>query len=327
MATVTISPPNTTSTDGGVQMLVYISAALWVLFMPAPRLVEYKGLALSGGAQLGFAHVAYLQTLQQLNLLAQTKTFVGTSVGAVVAFLFTMGVPLMEIMRAFSDMSLGDLINLSHFEHLKENYGLDTGEWLIAHIMMTLHRHGLDPMITFQQLEDLRGYNLTVVATQFDTNSAIYFRSATHPHVPIIKAVRFSIGLPLLFTLATFEGHSYIDGAFRDNFPFNWLSAHMKPEDAISGNLIIGSRPRVVSDVLSYVYNLFVVMTSLVNPEDFRNQAVVSEILDVPMVAYTTTPANNKQCFQIAQLATLRYLFAPEQSPPRSVQAAKPGPT
>ena len=84
-------------------------------------------LILSGGGVKGVAHLGALKALHELGLLQNIDTFVGTSIGAFIGVLLSIGYSPDELYKFTSMMDLSKMKELS-FDNLFRLFGLDDGK-------------------------------------------------------------------------------------------------------------------------------------------------------------------------------------------------------
>jgi NTE family protein len=162
----------------------------------------------------------------------------GTSAGAITAALLAVGANADEMhsilgstdFAAFMDGKfgfVGDAVRL-----VKE-YGIYKGDefeqWCRQQIgTITQRINGTpQPDITFAQLSALAAKeptcfrNLYVVSTNLNRQTAEVFSAKTQPDLPIWKAVRMSMSIPLFFEAFHFNGNVYVDGGISWNYPID----------------------------------------------------------------------------------------------------------
>lgn len=182
----------------------------------------YKSIVFSGGGMRGIAFVGALRALIEGNLvdLDRVNKFVGTSIGAVLALFLATGHTIDEIESYVVATDFGALamrdICVSGFV---TRYGLYSGKAIVSFLRdCTARRHGGVRSMTFQQLYEATGSDLTVVGACVNDSSVTYFNRENTPNADIHDAVRISLGIPYIFTSVTYRGNSYVDGGIFDNF-------------------------------------------------------------------------------------------------------------
>lgn len=164
--------------------------------MPKQRLIP----VLAGGGTRLPAHVGVLCALEELDY--RIDRLVGVSGGSIVAALYAAGRPL------------------SHLRHLVET--VDFRQFRGYSIRRLLSAGGLSDGAHFERWLDgeLQGasfadlsLDLQVVATDVRSGEPVVFNRDNAPRLKVARAVRFSMGIPLLFTFESYRDHLMVDGS------------------------------------------------------------------------------------------------------------------
>lgn len=175
----------------GQELSTWLSRA----FDRRPRSV---GLALSGGAVRGAAHVGVLQVLEREGI--RPDVVVGTSAGAIVGACYAAGVPIAEISQLLSGLRWPKLARLAWNNRLSL---FDTMP-LEAFVQAT---------IGLQTFDDLPR-RFAAVACDIVTGKRVTLRSGG-----VARAVRASSAIPGLFPPVEIDGRMLVDGGVVDNLP------------------------------------------------------------------------------------------------------------
>lgn len=156
------------------------------------------GLALSGGAVRGAAHIGVLQVLERAGIRADIVA--GTSVGAVVGAGYAAEVPVTDMSHLIRNMRWPTLLSIS----LSNRYGLfDTSpleNFIQTHLDVRL-------------IEELPR-RFAAVACDILTGERIVLDRGS-----VALAVRASAALPGFFSPVEHDGQLLIDGGVVDNLP------------------------------------------------------------------------------------------------------------
>ncbi|MHA1528664.1 MAG: patatin-like phospholipase family protein, partial [Alphaproteobacteria bacterium] len=166
--------------------------------MPAER-KTVVGLALGGGAALGWAHIGVLQVLEEAGL--KPGVVAGTSIGSIVGAAYALG-KMDKIEEVALGVSWFEMALHADFEMFST--GLLGGD----RIMATLRRYFGDVAI-----EDL-DVPYAAVAADLANNEKVVFRSG-----PVVDAVRASISIPGIFRPVANGGRLLVDGGLCDPVP------------------------------------------------------------------------------------------------------------
>lgn len=156
------------------------------------------GLALSGGATFGAAHVGVLQVLEENGI--QPHLVAGTSAGALVGAAYCAGVPLNKIETLFRTMNWPTLLRFS--------------------IRNSLSIFDTQPMEEFlrKEIGDIEFKDLKLpfaaIACDIHTGNRVILDQG-----PLAPAIRASAAIPGLFSPVEINGLLLVDGGIVDNLP------------------------------------------------------------------------------------------------------------
>ena len=216
-------------------LAVLLIAAIGIINAEKPKVC----LVLGGGGAKGFAHIAVLELLEEMEI--PVDFVIGVSSGAIVGGLYSAGYSPEMIKDTLMDLDWTSLFLDSPVSPFRNEFGDD--DLLLRYSDGALHR-ALSPGQT--------AYNLFKTLTakipsyiDFDT-LPIPFRAgvATIPEgkVELIRegdlaeAIRASISLPGVFDPFEIDGKMYIDGGTLDNLPIR-LAAEMGFDIIIASEL------------------------------------------------------------------------------------------
>lgn len=155
---------------------------------------------LAGGGTRLPAHVGILSALTQMDY--QIDRLVGVSGGSIVASLFAFGHSTEYLKDLAFDVDFRQFRGFS-IKRLMRFGGLSDG---------SCFENWLDNQLegaTFSQLKR----ELHVVATDVRSGEPVIFDREHSPDFPVSRAVRFSMGIPLLFTFEKYRNHLMVDGS------------------------------------------------------------------------------------------------------------------
>lgn len=155
------------------------------------------GLALGGGAVLGFAHIGLLMALEEAPI--PVDRLAGTSAGAVVAGLHAFGVSPERTRTILSPLTWRAVSNFS-----RNSLGLLSNEPLAE--------------VVRGELGDVRIEDapipLAIVAADIHTGDAVVLREG-----PLALAVQASAAIPGIYAPVRLEGRTLVDGGIVENVP------------------------------------------------------------------------------------------------------------
>lgn len=226
---------------------------------------EFDTICLSGGGIKGFSFIGaldYLQSIDYINL-AKIKNWVGTSAGAMLCTLFSVGYSVTEIKDFILYFNFRKLSQDIDIDNLLDNMGLDSGDKL-TYIMSTLIRNKtMNPNITFIEHHKLTKSCLTIIGTNFSKGEEAVFNYVKTPNMPVITAIRISSSVPILFTPVLYESDYYVDGALVNNFPINYCN-----QKTTLGIYVKNSTNNKATDVISIIKGCLAIVSDTISNKD-----------------------------------------------------------
>lgn len=165
---------------------------------------EFKyniGFVLSGGGARGFAHLGFLEALNEAGI--RPDIISGTSAGALAGVLYADGYAPKEILSMFKMMSRLELMRPT----------LPKEGLLQINVISKLLRNNLRAK-TFKDLK----IPLIVSATDINNGRIVYFSEGD-----LIETVIASSSIPVIFPPVKIGEFTYVDGGILDNFPIKPL--------------------------------------------------------------------------------------------------------
>lgn len=155
------------------------------------------GLALSGGAARGLAHIAVLEVLEKDDIPVQA--IAGTSSGSIVGALYAAGMPLPEIKKVLLRAKWRDILSFT-----LPRTGLISSDGI---------RRFMEAVLPVQDFSSLT-IPFAAVATDLKTAERVVLRTGS-----ISKAVQASCSLPVIFTPTEMNGNILVDGGVASQVP------------------------------------------------------------------------------------------------------------
>jgi NTE family protein len=241
------------------------------------------GLVMSGGGAKGLFHIGVLKALEENHI--PVDYVAGTSMGAIVAGLYSMGYTPDEMIDYFSlqnfDALLNGVIPLKYRFYSQE---LDeTPEAL--YLNFDIKKKELKPVLPTNLIPpyrmDLEFLNLTSPATAACRNNfdslMVPFRcvaSDINTHKPYIMrkgnlgtAIRASMSYPFVFKPVLVDSTLLFDGGVYNNFPWDVMYNDFHPDVIIGSICTSNPEPPDESDVMSQIANLLVTGTNYTMPD------------------------------------------------------------
>jgi len=215
--------------------------------------MEIRNLVFEGGGMKGIAYAGAIRELDRRGLLGAVTRVAGASAGAITAAFLAVGVEPAELEKILRETDFAAFMDgkgwvFRDASRLFDAYGVHPGntaeDWLrsqIAHLTERLTGRA-QPDLTFAELAALaaaypgRARDLHVVTTNLSQRMTEVFSASSRPDVPIYKAVRMSMSIPLFFEAYPFNGDLYVDGGVSWNYPIDLF-------DGVHKTPAIGAEP------------------------------------------------------------------------------------
>jgi len=173
------------------------------------------GLALSGGAARGIAHIAVLDVLEREGI--PIHTIAGTSAGSVVGALYCAGMPLMEISRILVDTKWTDILKFT-----VPRQGLISSEGIYRF---------MDSILPVKKFSALL-FPFAAVATDLRTGEKVSITTGS-----IARAVQASCSLPVVFTPTEINRRILVDGGVASQIPVRTVREELGSKKVIAVNV------------------------------------------------------------------------------------------
>jgi len=208
------------------------------------------GIALSGGATLGAAHIGVLQVLEREGI--RPDIVAGTSAGALVGAIYCAGVPLNEMEKIFVTMKWPNLLKVVITDPISL-FDMQPMDGVIKKIIGDCDFKDLD--IPF-----------AAIGCDLMTGERVVL-----DHGPVAPAIRASASVPGIFKPVEIDGRMLVDGGLVDNLPVEQLKimgAGFTIASDVSNRGEISKRPEHMFDVLQTMFNIMQDRGALVNPDE-----------------------------------------------------------
>jgi predicted acylesterase/phospholipase RssA len=208
-------------------------------------------LVFSGGGPAALAFVGSLRYLEHTGRMSKVRCMVGSSAGAIVAFLCTLGMGADDIGAWVLERMIR--CGLASFDvegvlELPTRMGLDDGERVTDSLREILReRCGGRTDVTFMELAKCTGKELVVCAANLSLVRHEFFGVETTPDVSVLLALRMSFGVPILFTPVIYKQCVYVDGALFNNLPIDWVMARGASCRVLALNLVLMPPPQTTA--------------------------------------------------------------------------------
>ena len=181
------------------------------MLTPTPKI----GLALSGGAARGIAHISVLETLELEGI--PIHAIAGTSAGSVVGALYAAGMPVSEIRRILVHAEWKDI-----FRPTIPKQGLISSEGIFRFMEEIL------PVKKFASLT----LPFAAVATDLKTAEKVVITSGS-----LARAVQASCSLPVIFTPTEINKKLLVDGGVSSQVPVTAVREELGADIVLAVNV------------------------------------------------------------------------------------------
>ena len=181
------------------------------------------------------AYVGAVKALEEAGIMGGITRFAGSSAGAIMAAALAVGYTADEMHQVMKDTAFSDFMDdtpgfIRDAWRLFNHYGIHRGDYFYNWFGNLMHKKTGNRDITFKQV--YKSYKKVVVITGTCVNKqeVHYYHHLSNPDMPLRKAVRISMSIPIFFKAVRWEGDILADGGVLDNYPLHVF-------DGIDGSL------------------------------------------------------------------------------------------
>lgn len=173
------------------------------------------GLALSGGAARGIAHIAVLDILEQEGV--PIHAIAGTSAGSIIGALYCAGMPVSEIQRTLMNTKWRDILRFT-----VPRTGLISSDGIY---------HFMEKVLPIKKFSALP-LPFAAVATDLRTGEKVSITTGS-----IAKAVQASCSLPVIFTPTEINKKTLVDGGISSQIPVRTVREELGINKVVAVNV------------------------------------------------------------------------------------------
>jgi len=182
---------------------------------------NYNTLILSGGGMKAISIIGALKYFEEENILKDFKTFIGSSAGAVLAYLITIGYTSNELTEVISKIDPSCLIK-NDIENFFTNYGVFNICDIVELIESMAKQKKTTLKITFKEHFKKFKKNLKIIGTNLTKTKTECFSYKITPYMNIYKALEITMAVPYIFCPINYNNNLYCDGGVSCNVPFKY---------------------------------------------------------------------------------------------------------
>ena len=177
-------------------------------------------LVLSGGGVKGLATLGALKCLMDNEIIIKPDIICGTSCGSIIGLFIIIGWSPFDIYNLLLSIDFSQLIQPDYDNIFEDTcFGFNTTDPIMHIVIKMLEKKNIEKKITFKELYDKFKVNLIITGSCVNDANPYYFSKDTKPDMQVLKAIRISISVPILFKPYKYDNKIWIDGGCIDNYP------------------------------------------------------------------------------------------------------------
>ncbi len=258
------------------------------------KMSEFTTLVMSGGGVYGYTMLGCLAYLYENGMLDSIRTYIGTSIGAILGYLLAIGCTPLEVVMSFNKTKV--LNKLASFDLIGMANGQGACQWdVIQHYLEKVTIEKVGEYYTLRDLKERLGRTLICSTYNLDKQSMEYMGPDTHGQVPVLVALRMSASVPLFFEQFKYMGSHYVDGGILDNMPIEQALQHLGLD--LSSESAEEARKKILSISMDY-------MGCTKAPKEYTVVELMYRVLMAPMNSQNRTKL--KLCSEYSTLYRLK---------------------
>lgn len=229
-------------------------------------------LVMAGGGIKGFVFIGVIKYLEEINILKNINTFIGTSIGGYYSILLSIGYRYNEIysfIKSF-DFTMSTSFDITNFF---QNYSVDNCDNFIFVFKKLVERKNINYDITLLDLYKKTKKKIVLVTTCLNTKKPEYISFETYPEMPLYIAMRMTTSIPLFYPPIKYNNKLYFDGGLIDNFPIDYVKDQLT--ETIGINIISSiSESSNIDNIKDYILNImdiFFIVSNKYNDDIYKN--------------------------------------------------------
>jgi NTE family protein len=219
-----------------------------------------RNLAFMGGGVECAAYAGAVAVAEAHGVLDTVRNVAGTSAGALTAAILAAGADAAELRHSVVRTSFGRFLDgdfglVGSLVRLVWEHGMHPGLAFSAILRHELHRLCGHAEITLGEIarraDSGHGHyrRLSVVSSNVTRQRIEVLSAETQPELPVWKAVRMSVSIPLIFVPVRHEGSVYVDGGVGWDYPIELFDARqVPPERSETLGFALGTRAEISAD-------------------------------------------------------------------------------
>lgn len=217
-------------------------------------------IAFSGAGCSGLSYLGVIRYLQMEGLDLDIVSVAGSSMGALFACAFALGIPAgtLELdVKEFLCDPTSVFFPASKLMNIFSEFGMDDAT--IATKVLEKYFESLwgRTDVTFLDFAKTTGKDLVVSASCVETGQAAFFSVNATPNVEVLKAIRASMSVPLVFRPVIIDDKHYIDAGVTENHPVDCFGEKARETMlAVKMTAVRMDVPNPFANVVSYAIHI-----------------------------------------------------------------------
>jgi len=189
--------------------------------------IQFRNLVFEGGGVKGIAYIGAMSVLENRGILKDIRRVGGTSAGAINALIFALGCSIPEQREILSSTDFASFKDSSfwfftNIQRLVKKFGWYKGDYFENWVGDLIEKKLNKRNATFGDLREKEELpDLYITGTNLTTQYAEVFSYERNADMPLAKAVRISMSIPLFFASMGYGNRQdvYVDGGVLRNYP------------------------------------------------------------------------------------------------------------
>lgn len=237
-----------------------------------------KHIVLSGGGPAGLVTYGAVRELAIQNVwqLKNIKTIYGTSIGAIIGIIISLGYEwkwIDDYILKRPWEKVADIGPHTFFEAFKTK-GILTESFIESFFTPLFTAKGLDINITLKEFYDFANIEHHIFTTKMNgpNMKTVDLSKQTHPDLSVVKAVTMSAAYPFIFAPVFYDNDCYLDGGLLNNFPIQdcLYDTKSKEDEVLSFKNKWITAPKVITEDTTIVEYFIVLMHKLKREGDTK---------------------------------------------------------
>lgn len=234
----------------------------------------FTKIVIAGGAIKSLSAIGSIAYLEEAHLVQNLKHFVGTSAGSIICLFMVLGYSAQEIVKFLNMNIVKDEIanvNIEDIFGILDNYGLNLGRNLEVFLSNIIYEKMKVKDVSFLELAKHTGKDFVVCVANLSKEKEEFWSVDTVPNMSVMKAIRTSCSLPILFTPIKHNGDLYLDGGLYNNFPIDYFTKSISNIKDVIGINIVSTSKETINTFVDYITKIFQTVINRLT-KDYTNE-------------------------------------------------------